>query len=139
MLKFSFLKYSFIRFLLVGVINTCVGLGVIYTLKYFFDVNDVAANAGGYSVGLVVSFILNSKWTFNYKGDIAPAVIRFILVFIVAYSANLLVVLAAINIFTVNSYIAQALGIPVYTLTFYFGSNLIAFRDKQNDIDLKVK
>ena len=132
------LKHSFIRFLLVGIINTCVGLGVIYALKYFFGVNDVAANAGGYAVGLIVSFILNSKWTFNYQGDVAPAVVRFVLVFIVAYSANLAVVLAAINIFGVNSYFAQAVGIPIYTLTFYFGSNLIAFRNKQDDVEIKA-
>lgn len=122
------ISLQFIRFLLVGVINTCVGLGIIYACKYFAGMGDVLANAIGYCVGLTVSFTLNSRWTFNYSGSILPAVFRFFGVFLVAYVANLAVVMLLINAFSINGYIAQALGVPAYTLTFYMGSKMLVFR-----------
>lgn len=124
------ISFEFLRFLLVGVINTCVGLGVIYACKYFADLGDASANAIGYCVGLTVSFTLNSRFTFNYRGSVLPAMLRFFGVFLVAYAANLAVVMLAINALSINGYVAQAFGVPVYTLTFYMGSKLLVFRQK---------
>ena len=39
------------RFLLVGVVNTLVGLSTIYFAMYFLQLEIVQANALGYSVG----------------------------------------------------------------------------------------
>lgn len=120
---------TFIKFLLVGVVNSSVGLAVIYACKWFLGLGDVPANMAGYAVGLMVSFVLNSRWTFRYRGDIWPAVVRFLFVFLVSYLINLFVVLLLIDSFTVNSYLAQAIGVPFYTLTFYAGSRWLTFRD----------
>jgi putative flippase GtrA len=57
-----------LRFVVGGVINTVVGLGIIYGCKYFLEMNNVLANIAGYVVGLTVSFALNSTWTFEYRG-----------------------------------------------------------------------
>lgn len=118
------------RFLSVGVVNTLVGLLVIYAAKWFFNVGDVASNAVGYSVGLLVSFTLNSRWTFAYSGPLSPALAKFLLVALVSYGMNLLTVMVAIHLFGLNDYIAQALGIPPYTLTSYFASKYLVFRSK---------
>ena len=40
------------RFVVVGVANTMVGLGTIYLLKWSGDLGNTVANAGGYSLGL---------------------------------------------------------------------------------------
>jgi putative flippase GtrA len=119
---------EFGRFLSVGVVNALVGLLVIYAAKWFLQLGDIAANAGGYAVGLAISFALNSRWTFVYRGTQWPAFVRFLLVALAAYGLNLLVVMASIRLAGINSYIAQALGIPVYTLTMYLGSKYIVFR-----------
>jgi len=116
------------RFLSVGVLNMVVGLLVIYACKWFFQANDVAANAIGYAAGLITSFTLNSRWTFNYRGPQLPALIKFLLVAALAYGMNLLTVLMLIHWAGVNGYIAQALGIPPYTLTTYLASKFIVFR-----------
>lgn len=116
------------RFLSVGVLNMVVGLLVIYACKWFFDANDVAANAIGYAAGLTTSFTLNSRWTFAYRGPQLPALIKFLGVALVAYGMNLLTVLVLIHQAGVNSYLAQALGIPAYTLTTYLASKFIVFR-----------
>lgn len=122
------LSFQFIRFLIVGVANTLVGLSVIYAAKYFFHAGDVVANAIGYGIGICVSFFLNSRWTFAYEGAVLPAVAKFILGTAVAYGANLLTVVVAIDYFGLNSYLAQAMGMPVYTVTAYVASRYIVFR-----------
>jgi len=119
---------QFIRFLVVGVINTLSGLSIIFASKYFFGARDVVANLIGYGVGLCISFTLNSRWTFAYEGRQLTAVAKFILATAVAYGANLLTVIVAIEHLGVNSYLGQAMGMPVYTITAYLASRYIVFR-----------
>ncbi len=57
------LRHKATRYLLVGIANAVTGLSVIYGLKFFFDVGDVAANAAGYTIGVIQSFVLNRAWT----------------------------------------------------------------------------
>ncbi|WP_447772179.1 GtrA family protein [Variovorax boronicumulans] len=123
-------SFQFVRFLVVGVANTLVGLSVIYSAKYFFHAGDVMANAIGYGIGICVSFFLNSRWTFEYSGLMLPAALRFLLATAVAYAANLLTVMTAIDGFGVNTYLAQALGMPVYTVMAYLISKHVVFRLK---------
>jgi putative flippase GtrA len=118
---------QFLKFLGVGVANTLIGLGVIYAAKYFLEMRDVPANLVGYSIGLMISFALNSRWTFAYEGPRVPALGKFILVTALAYSANLLIVLIAIDYFELNGYLGQALGMPVYTVASYLASKHVVF------------
>ncbi len=116
------------RFLAVGVLNTLVGLGVIYLCKWLIGMGDVAANVIGYAIGLANSFAWNRRWTFNHSGAVLPAVLRFLIVFLTAYLLNLATVMAAIHGFGINSYVAQAIGILPYTVFFYLGSRWFVFR-----------
>jgi len=124
---FRLFDASFIRFLIVGVANTMTGLLVIYAAKWFFGANDVLANVIGYGLGLIQSFILNSTWTFKHRGKVLPALAKFLLTFLCAYALNLATVMAAIHLFSVNSYVAQAMGILPYTLFFYLASRYFVF------------
>ena len=121
------LEKSFIRFLCVGVINTFFGLSIIYSLKWFFGLNDVYSNLIGYICGIILSYTLNSQWTFKHQGAHTQAFLKFIVVVGIAYLINLWIVLTAINTFEINSYIAQAMGIPGYTLTTYLLSKFFVF------------
>jgi putative flippase GtrA len=118
------------RFLSVGMLNLVGGLLVIYACKWFFHAGDVTANAIGYGAGLISGFTLNSRWTFAYRGPQLPALIKFLLVALLAYGMNLLTVLILIQKFELNSYLAQALGIPPYTLTTFLASKFIVFRSQ---------
>ena len=122
----KFLQFG--KFLSVGLVNTLTGLAVIYLAKWYFHLGNVTANALGYAIGLVLSFILNSRWTFAYRGPNTSAIVKFLLVALFAYCMNLLTVLIAIHLIGLNDYIAQAMGIPPYTLTSYFMSKYFVFR-----------
>ena len=125
------IRHSAARFLTVGVLNTVVGLSIIYLAKYLGGLGDIAANVTGYSVGLLLSFSLNSKWTFRYDGLLLPAFWKFTVVFISAYLLNLACVLTAIRL-GLNAYVAQALGIIPYTVFTYLVSRYFVFRSAKD-------
>jgi len=121
------LRLTLTRFLSVGALNTIFGLALIYGSKYFLGFGDVPANLLGYGVGILLSFTLNSTWTFSYQGPQLPALGRFVLTFAVAYAINLFVVLVCIQWAGINPYLAHAVGLIPYTTTFYLVSRLFVF------------
>jgi putative flippase GtrA len=129
------LSSSAVRYGLVGIANTIFGLMMIYFAK-FLGVGDIFANLFGYCCGLILSFRLNSKWTFRYKGHLLSAFYKFCAVILVSYFLNLAVVLTAIHQLSVNSYLAQALGIIPYTIASYVGSRYLVFR---NDVIARAR
>ncbi len=116
------------KFLVVGFANTLVGLGAIWMAKWLLGAGDVLANVIGYGLGLALSFTLNRAWTFGYRGATPLALLRFLLVFAVAYMLNLSTVLAAIRFGHVDPYLAQAIGIVPYTAFGYLASRYFVFR-----------
>jgi putative flippase GtrA len=106
---------TLIRYLLVGVVNTLVGLGIIYLAMYFQHMDLASSNALGYATGIMVSFILNKKWTFASQDHVVYSFLRYLLVLGVAYAANLATILFANTHFYLNPYLSQALDIIPYT------------------------
>lgn len=123
----SLLRRSELRYGLVGLVNTLLGLTVILLLK-LIGAGDVSANAFGYACGLLLSFTLNSRWTFAYKGKALPALARFVMVISFSYLLNLATVLMCINLLNIDSYAAQAAGVLPFSVASYLGSRWIAFR-----------
>jgi putative flippase GtrA len=116
-----------LRFGLVGVLNTMVGLGVIFAAKAFLGLGDFAANLLGYALGLMCSFVLNRYWTFRHEGRAFAALWRFGIAFAVAYVLNLVTVFGLRDAMGVNSYLAQAGGCIPYTISFYLLSAYYVF------------
>ena len=123
---------SFFRFSAVGVVNTALGLTVILALMRFGGVQYIVANAVGYAVGTVVSFVLNRSWTFYHKGPVLSSAARWVLVIAVAYGANVFVVIASHEYFEIDRYISQGLGVLAYTGLSYLGGRLYAFSPRLN-------
>ncbi|MDR7002115.1 GtrA family protein [Neobacillus niacini] len=58
---------SFIKFALVGVVNTSIDF-IVYAILTWFNVNYILAQCISYSAGVLNSYIMNRKWTFEQKG-----------------------------------------------------------------------
>ncbi|MCF6262299.1 MAG: GtrA family protein [Xanthomonadales bacterium] len=125
MLK-NLLSSSIIRFGITGIANTLFGLLMIYLGK-LLGAGDITANIFGYSCGLLLSFQLNSSWTFRYQGRLLPVVYKFCMVILIAYLVNLSIVLYSINELLINSYFAQALGVLPYAIISYLGLRFYVF------------
>ena len=123
---------SFLRFSAVGVVNTVLGLTVIFALMCFGGVQYIVANAVGYAVGTVVSFVLNRSWTFYHKGPVLSSAVRWALVIAIAYGANVFVVIVSHEYFGIDRYISQGFGVLAYTGLSYLGGRFYAFPPRLN-------
>jgi putative flippase GtrA len=119
---------SLVRFAVTGVLNTLVGLGAIFALKWFAGMNDTLANLLGYALGLCVSYLVNSRWTFRYRQSLLLVLPRYMLVLALAYLANLAVVHWCIGRLQINSYLAQACGVIPYAGLSYVLLRCFVFR-----------
>jgi putative flippase GtrA len=122
-------KIQFFRFCLVGLANTAASLTAIFAAKALLGWTDLPANAAGYAIGLTISFFANRRWTFDHRGQPGSAAGRFLLAFAIAYGTNLATVFGLIHLAGVDSYLAQAAGMPPYTLVFFLISRHFVFAD----------
>jgi putative flippase GtrA len=126
------LQHSLFRFVLVGLSNTLIGMGVIYIAWRFLGLGDLPANMLGYAIGFVWSYALNRLWTFQDSGAMGRSFGRFALVCAVGYLANLLVLFTARRLMGEASFLPHVFGTVAYTVLGYLGSRFFAFRQQAN-------
>lgn len=120
------------RFSVVGILNTCATLAVIYALM-LIQLNAYIANLIGYSVGLVISFTLNRRWTFRSRTNSPLKTAgRFLIAVLFSYLANIVVVHLLLTM-NVSPYLAQVAGMPVYTVCFFVLSKFFVFKAAKDD------
>ena len=83
-----------IRFLLVGVLNTGIGLSCIFTAMWLFELDYRLANIIGYFIGCSIGFGPNRLWTFRHQGSWWGSLIAWLAVVAASYSLNFLVIIA---------------------------------------------
>ena len=89
------------------------------------------ANAGGYAVGFVVSFILNRRFTFSDRGRLGPTAGRFLFAALFAFAINQAVLSLAAGWFghaPAAPLIAQGVAAASYTVTLFVLCRLWVFR-----------
>ena len=116
----------FARFSLVGIVNSVLGYSLIFSFM-FFGMGPYLSNAISYTVGLIVSFILNKSLVFRSEKKYLAELFKFIVTFICAYSLNLAILYTLLR-FNYNPYLSQLLAGGVYTLTVYITSRIWVFR-----------
>ncbi|MCM1067376.1 MAG: GtrA family protein [Muribaculaceae bacterium] len=131
---------QFVKYCLVGVLNTLVTLGVIYLCKSFFGLNLYVSNALGYICGVINSFLCNKTWVFRSKGGYTREAVKFLIGFALCYALQFWVVwmlnestfgslLFSIAGIEISGYgIATLLGNVVYTLANFVYNRLITFK-----------
>jgi putative flippase GtrA len=115
------------RYLLVGALNTLVGLLVIVALQALLGVSPYVANACGYGVGMVVGFLANRSWTFRHSGPVALSATLYAAMFTICYSLNLAVLWLALNVLGWPAALAQLAAMAAYTVCFFVGCKMVVF------------
>lgn len=118
-----------VKFASVGVLNTVLGLAVIYSLKWGLQWGDASANLAGYLVCILLGFVLNGRWTFGKSALKTRHLLGYLLVVAVAYLMNLGAVLLSIKVLDVPGDYAQLVGVPVFTLTSFLLNKMFVFSD----------
>lgn len=120
-----------IRFVTVGLVNTALALAAMFACMFFLNTSPAVANVLGYSVGFIVSFLLNRSWTFERSGTADRSLPRFALVCGVSYALNFIAVTAAVAHPAADPYLAQMLGAGIYTVCSFFGCRWFVFAPRQ--------
>lgn len=132
---------QFLKYCIVGVLNTIVTFAVIYICKSFLGWNLYVSNVLGYVAGVANSFLCNKSWVFKSKGGYYNEALRFLIGFLVCYLIQLWVVWAitarspigqyvfSFFGFVISGYgIATIVGNVVYTLANFIYNRMVTFR-----------
>lgn len=117
----------FAAFSITGIVNTLVGVAVIL-LAGLAGAGPVLANIIGYTIGLVLSFALNSRITFRSRSSDKYTAIRFLGAFLVAFCANIAVVLLSIDVLHFSNRLGSLAGTPLYMVLFFLMCERWVFR-----------
>lgn len=132
------------RFLLVGVVNTLVGLSVMFGLynlaglHAWGDIGYWISSGANYVAGSVVSFFLNKRFTFQNQERGAGVVLRFALniavCYLVAYGLAKPAVSWVLGSFPISEQLQGNLtmlaGSGLFVVLNYFGQRFFAFRQR---------
>jgi putative flippase GtrA len=86
------------------------------------------SNFIGYCFVIILSFLLNKKWTFRSTNSFKKEFLKFLGSMYIAYIVNLLTLMISIRIFHINEYLAQILSGILYTIIGYILSKNWVFK-----------
>ncbi len=121
----------FIKFSIVGLINTAIYFAVYYLLLYF-KVHHLLANTAGYFAGSINGYLLSRFWVFKDTSDGSK---QSVLKFYVVYGSSLLLsnglVALFVDVMGISDKIAPILTICFTTPYNYFLQKIWTFREKK--------
>jgi putative flippase GtrA len=114
--------WTLVRFGMVGLVNTAVGLAVILGLEFGAHIEPHLAAIGGYAVGIAIGFVLNRRFVFRSDGHLGHTGVKYLIAVAICLAANQAVLTAALHLArpTVTGHlIAQVTGMVAYTLLLF--------------------
>jgi putative flippase GtrA len=130
---------TFFKFIVVGIINTIIGSGLMFLLYNFWGINYWMSSAANYIVGSIVSFFLNKYFTFSLKEWTLFMVFAFIINIAISYFAAYGLAKPAMNYFLRHSPIeirenaALLAGMCLFTGINYIGQRMVVFKPRESN------
>ena len=128
-----------LKFILVGILNTLVGTAIMFGLYNLAGCSYWVSSAANYIIGSILSYVLNKRFTFRHRGEIAQSALRFAGNIAVCYLlANGIAKPAAQAILTdatqqVQENIAMLAGMILFTGFNYLGQRYFVFGEKNEE------
>lgn len=137
-----FFDITFWKFILVGVVNTLVGTGIMFLFYNVFHFSYWVSSASNYVFGSILSYFLNKAFTFKSKVPAGKTLWRFVvnisLCYLVAYGGAKplarLIFSGASQ--TVQENLAMLAGMCFFVALNYIGQRFFVFKnneDKENN------
>jgi putative flippase GtrA len=131
----------FLKFLLVGVINTIIGYSIMFVMHNVMHKSYWLSSGFGYYISAAIGFLLNKRFTFTVKRWSVFMIVSFIVVIVVSYYLPYWAAEYAVNTFIENNEgniylrgnIALVAGTCMASAVSYLGQRFIVFRKKEED------
>lgn len=118
---------QFSRYAIVGVASNAVGY-LLYLGLTYLGLGPKVAMTLLYAVGVLQTFVFNKKWSFRFKGAVAPAIARYAMVYAVGYVINMVVITLLVDQANLPHQWVMA-GLVVFMALFFFaGQKFWVFR-----------
>ena len=129
-----FTDKTFLKFVMVGVVNTVVGTSIMFIFYNVFHLSYWVSSASNYFFGSICSYLLNKHFTFQYHEKGFKSLIRFTINILVCYLLAYGIAKPFIRwIFsgfkdTIQDNISMALGMCLFVVFNYLGQRFFAFK-----------
>lgn len=127
---------SFLRFVLVGVINTLFGTGIMFSAYNLAGLSYWVSSALNYILASILSYFLNKHFTFQNKERGTGVIVRFVINILVCYLLAYGIAKPLIRFVltstgpTVQDNVSMFVGMVLFTFFNYFGQKFFAFQKK---------
>jgi putative flippase GtrA len=120
---------QFIKFGVVGLLNTFVHYLIFFLLFRIAGVEMITASALGYLLGVLNSFVLNRRWTFEVTGDgHRKDFVKFFSVNLISLAVNLLCLRMLVSSLQIWPELAQVIAIGCALLINFAGNRWWTFK-----------
>lgn len=121
---------QFIKFNLVGLVNTGITFGVSLGITYIFHIHEVITYPIGYVCGLINSFIMNKFWTFGKKHHFGIwEIVKFVIVNMVALGGSEVIIKVSSDVLKFAPVWGVLLALCFSIPTNYLGFKYWVFKD----------
>lgn len=130
------LDVTFWKFIVVGVINTVVGTGVMFAAYNLLHLSYWISSASNYVVGSVVSYFLNKYFTFQNKEkswkQLGKFVVNITICYLLAYGMAKPIVSWILQEQSKNiqDNVSMLVGMGAFVVFNYVGQRMIVFKRK---------
>lgn len=126
-------KWQVIKFQIVGVINTVVDY-VIFNLLYWFGLGLLPAQCFGYGSGLLNSYLMNKRWTFEQRTKSSShQIVRFLVVNAITFGINTTVLYVCVQGFGLAGWLGKAVATVVTLAANYIGYSRWVFTEEKKN------
>jgi putative flippase GtrA len=138
MKKRQLFDIKFLKFVLVGIINTIFSTIIMFLLYNLASFGYWGSSTVSYTLGSILSFFLNKSFTFRNKQSTAKTALRFAvniaICYLVAYSVSKPIVTKILSSTSLSESIVEqlsmVLGMVLFTMLNYIGQRFFAFKEK---------
>lgn len=132
------LDSQFVRFLIVGTINTVFGTGIMFVFYNVFGLSYWVSSASNYFFGSILSFFLNKYFTFKSHTRSLSEIFRFTINILVCYFLAYGLAQPIAGKFLagagdmVRDNVSMVIGMVLYVFLNYFGQRIFVFKGKDS-------
>lgn len=120
-----------IRFTAVGTLNALITAAVIWVSMDLLDCNYLWSNVAAYLAAQLNNFFWSKYWIFSSaSGKFRREIPLFLVAFGCAYASQFFFLLMLVEVFAINEYLAQFLGLFVYGFVNFLMNRRLTFRNK---------
>ncbi len=131
-----FTDKTFMKFVMVGVINTIVGTTIMFVFYNVFHLSYWISSASNYFFGSICSYILNKHFTFQYHEQGWASLFRFTINILICYllaygmAKPLMQWILSDCSKTIQENVSMLLGMCLFIVFNYLGQRFFAFKKK---------